>query len=163
MGAAVTDLSHYAIVDGRAAPPGAPFARGDVIVARDNPEQGALNVIACRFAFAHWRVDATGPGYFSDSPAANFVLAPEGWTDPPLAPHSFRDALGSSTDGPISLADWAEAKRQDAARVDDRIRHAHALADWWRDIGALIAPERAKQQAAGLRLMATHLAEEAKS
>lgn len=140
-----------------------PFPPDAWVVERAHPEYGRAILTRCWWTHGHWRVEVMHGKSTTGAPADHFVLAPEEWADPPARPLSAVDLLELSTDGPLTAAQYAEARRADAERLAERIAWLTTMAEWWATIGALINPGHAAQQAAGFRRIAKTLAEEAGS
>lgn len=139
------------------APPAPPFAPDDRIVEFRYPESGMLIVASCQLRYGRWRITARRNLSTLSASADGFRRAPADWVDPPPHPVSAVSALECSTDGPISPEQRAQARREDDARLAERIDYALGMADWWVHVGSTVNPDLAERSARSWRLIAAEI------
>ncbi len=109
-----------------------PFVPGDKVILIDDPQYGMVDVTAMQKTPFGWRASYTiGPHTWGSASADWFMLAPEGWQDPPLRP------VGSPRYG-LTEADRIAAQEQDDADVELQERLAKwrtAMEEWIEKVG----------------------------
>jgi hypothetical protein len=132
----------------------APFAVGDRIVDRHDPDRGSWVVQNIDQANnGHWRITAEGSdGWWTNSPAAMFRPCLPGWREPPPLPITPFGLIDEMIPGPAKTAAHAAENTPTARSARSAAYRERAL--WWREVGALVAADLAAEQSAGLDRLA---------